>query len=374
MVGAIVDEIVGLDIGGANLKAAVWLSNQEVRGASLNFPMWKQPDQLAEGVRQLLVTLGKTDHQTIDLAITMTGELADCFATRREGVSRIIDQLSQVVSPDRLGIYTVDGRWFTAEQAQRDPWTVAASNWHALASWLAQWPPTAHAFQCGVLIDIGSTTIDILPVSGGRLATGARTDRDRLEQSQLLYSGMRRTPICAVLPRFVLDGVSVPVMAELFATSDDAYVCLGLVDEAPHDVDSADGRPRTKPFAAARLARMIGEDAERLTDSQVHSLAQQVINAQATQLAQAIKVNLLQVCGGMHRPMVTVDLPHLICSGHGLPLFEQTIRTVSMPCRVVRLNEHVDEEVSRSAPAAAVAWLRQNPRAPKVNIDKLRME
>ena len=364
MVDAIVDEIVGLDIGGANLKAATWLSSQEVRGASLNFPMWKQPDQLAAGVRQLLLSLGKTDHQATELSVTMTGELADCFASRREGVTRIIDQLSQVVAPERLSIYTVDGRWFTAEQAQHDPWTVAASNWHALASWLAQWPPTAHAFQCGVLIDIGSTTVDILPVSGGRLATDARTDRDRLERSQLLYTGMRRTPICAVLPRFVLDGVSIPVMAELFATSDDAYVWLGLVPEDPNDDDSADGRPRTKPFAAARLARMIGEDAERLTDAQLHNLAGQVINAQATQLAQAIEVNLLQVCDNTHQPSLADDLPHLICSGHGLPLFTQTIRTVGMPYRVVRLDEHVGQEVSRSAPAAAVAWLRQNPLPP----------
>lgn len=357
---ALVDEIVGLDIGGANLKAALWLSSEEVRGASLNFPMWKQPERLAEGVRQLLRSLGKMDQYANSLAVTMTGELADCFATRREGVSRIIDQLSQVVSPGQLSIYTVDGRWFTVDQAQQDPWTVAASNWHALASWLAQWPPTAHAFECGVLVDIGSTTIDILPVMGGRLGTSARTDRDRLEQSQLLYTGVRRTPVCAVLTHFVLDEVAIPVMAELFATSDDAYVWLGLVAEDHNDGDSADGRPRTKPYAAARLARMIGEDAERLNESQLRSLAQQVVRAQAMQLAQAIETNLQHVCVHAHSANTSVNSPHLICSGHGLPLFEQTIRTVRMPCRVVRLDELVGEEVSRCAPAAAVAWLRQN--------------
>ncbi len=49
--------IVGLDIGGANIKAAVWLGDDQVRGASTNFPMWKQPDQLAAAVRALLKQL-----------------------------------------------------------------------------------------------------------------------------------------------------------------------------------------------------------------------------------------------------------------------------------------------------------------------------
>ena len=352
-----IDEIVGLDIGGANLKAAVWLSDQEVLGASLNFPMWKQPDRLADGIQQLLGSLGKADQVGTQLAVTMTGELADCFATRREGVVRIIDQLSQVVAPGQLHIYTVDGRWFTAAQAEQDPWTVAASNWHALASWLAQWPPTSHAFACGVLVDIGSTTTDILPVIDGRLATDARTDRDRLERSQLIYTGVRRTPVCAVLPNFVLDDVSIPVMAELFATTDDAYVWLGLIQEDPNDCDSADGRPRTKPHAAARLARMIGEDAERLSASQLHNLAQQVVNAQALKVARAIEINLQRVCDSFNPASVGVHSPHLICSGHGLPLFGQTIRNVAIAHRVVRLDEHVGEQVSRSAPAAAAAWL-----------------
>lgn len=350
-------EVVGLDIGGANLKAAIWLGENDVRGRSMNFPMWKQPEQLADGVRKIMgeiETSGTTGASALrrrHLAVTMTGELADCFASRREGVARIVDQLLQVVSADQLSIYSVDGRWFTAEQAKEDPWTVAASNWHALASWLAQWPPTAHALRCAVLVDIGSTTVDILPVINGRLATQARTDRDRLEQSQLVYTGVRRTPVCAVVQRLAVEGIDIPVMAELFATVDDAYLLLGLVEEDAQDADTADGRPRTKPDAAARLARMIGEDADRLSPLQLSCMANQIIGAQARQLAEAIEANLNQFSSEI--------APHLVCSGHGLPLFEQTIRKLkTATASVIRLNEHASDEVSRCAPAAAVAWLR----------------
>ncbi len=342
--------IVGLDIGGANIKAAVWLGDDQVRGASTNFPMWKQPDQLAAAVRALLKQLDASGK----LAVTMTGELADCFASRSEGVSRIIDQLLQVVPADKVSVYTVDGNWFTTTQAKQDPWTVAASNWHALATWLARWPTTAYAFQRGVLVDVGSTTVDILPIVGGRLATQARTDRDRLQRSHLIYTGIRRTPICAVLSYLILAGINTPVMAEVFATVDDAYVWLGLTAESAEDKDTADGRPRTKACAAARLARMIGEDAHRLSLDELHSLAIQVIEAQANCVARAIELNLAQIEGNTESDDGT---SHLICSGHGLPLFEHAVRKVSMPHRLVRLDAHVSDEVSRCAPAAAVAWL-----------------
>ncbi len=107
-------EIVGLDIGGANLKAAVWSGPAEVRAASVHFPMWKMPDRLATATQQLLRELGGSTH----LAVTMTGELADCFASRREGVTRILDQLCRVVPAEQISVYSVDGRWLTADQRQ----------------------------------------------------------------------------------------------------------------------------------------------------------------------------------------------------------------------------------------------------------------
>ncbi len=341
-------EIVGLDIGGANLKAAVWSGPAEVRAASVHFPMWKMPDRLATATQQLLRELGGSTH----LAVTMTGELADCFASRREGVTRILDQLCRVVPAEQISVYSVDGRWLTADQATADPWSVAASNWHALATWLAKWPPTSANFARAVLVDIGSTTVDILPMVDQQLATGARTDRDRLTSCQLIYTGIRRTPVCAVVHRLMLDGASIPVMAELFATVDDAYLQLGHIAEEPDDCDSADGKPRTRGCAAARLARMIGEDAERLTQQQLHALAAQVVDAQADIVARAIEHHLQQLFSSSERT-------NLVCSGHGLPLFEQTIRKLETSHRLVYLHDYVSNEVARSAPAAAVAWLRQ---------------
>ncbi len=96
--------------------------------------MWKQPDRLAESVRKILKDFGITGR----LAVTMTGELADCFASRGEGVYPYCRSAIASRTAENLSIYSVDGHWVTAEQAKDAPWSVAASNWHALATWLAQ--------------------------------------------------------------------------------------------------------------------------------------------------------------------------------------------------------------------------------------------
>ncbi|HSG72948.1 MAG TPA: hypothetical protein VLA12_21220, partial [Planctomycetaceae bacterium] len=75
--------VIGLDIGGANLK----LAHSDGICLTRPFPLWKQPDLLPDALGQLLQELPPAD----TLAVTMTGELADCFTTKREGVRHILN-------------------------------------------------------------------------------------------------------------------------------------------------------------------------------------------------------------------------------------------------------------------------------------------
>ena len=78
-----------------------------------------------------------------------------------------------------------------------------------------------------------------------------RTHRDdgRLRSSELIYTGAKRTPLCALM-----DHES---MAEFFATTEDCYVLLGKLPEKPNARETADGRPMTQAYAHYRIARMI---------------------------------------------------------------------------------------------------------------------
>ena len=58
--------IVGLDIGGANLKAA----SVDGQAVSRAFAIWREPDRLGEQLNSLLASLPTADA----LAVTMTAE------------------------------------------------------------------------------------------------------------------------------------------------------------------------------------------------------------------------------------------------------------------------------------------------------------
>ena len=76
---------IGIDIGGANLK----LSDGRRHHRHVPFALWRQPESLANQLVALLRECPNHDR----VAITMTGELTDCFANKKAGVAFIVDQM-----------------------------------------------------------------------------------------------------------------------------------------------------------------------------------------------------------------------------------------------------------------------------------------
>jgi (4-(4-[2-(gamma-L-glutamylamino)ethyl]phenoxymethyl)furan-2-yl)methanamine synthase len=231
--------MLGLDIGGANLKAATSAGV----GRSVPFPLWKRPGDLAAALEYLI---GEFPDER-DLAVTMTGELCDCYASKSEGVLAILAAIAKAAN--RRGfreprIWTTAGRFVALDAALGDPLPAAAANWLALATYAGRLVPTGPA----ILIDIGSTTTDIIGLNDSIPVPQSRTDEGRLSSQELVYCGVRRTPLCALF--------GIAKAAEFFATTEDVYVVLGDLPETPHRTDTADGRPMTIACALARLARM----------------------------------------------------------------------------------------------------------------------
>jgi probable H4MPT-linked C1 transfer pathway protein len=322
--------VVGVDIGGANLKYC----DTNGMAKSTNFPMWKCPDSLAERL--------KTDLDRVQpvsaLAVTMTGELADCFLDRGAGVDWIVDHTMNAAS--QLGVedvffYGNDNGFHRSSDAKANPDIVAAANWHALASYAARVFPTA-----ATVIDIGSTTTDIIPIADGRVSTAAVTDYERLVEGSLVYVGCRRTPICSLVDRLHYRGQECPVMNELFATIDDAMLVLQKTSEDEFDLDTADRRPRTVAFAANRMARMIGLDRRSVSIGEAAEMAAQVVSAAANQIGDAL--------GRIHRP------GSMVIAGHG-----QDLLMLNPGAQVDQLSDHIGHVAARCAPSFAVATLYQ---------------
>ncbi|HZZ74263.1 MAG TPA: hydantoinase/oxoprolinase family protein [Pirellulales bacterium] len=325
---------LALDIGGANLKAADGLGFC----LSRRFALWKKPEQLAAALRELIAQAPSCDH----VAATMTGELADCFATKTDGVRHIVQALSEAASGRHTRIYLLNGTLVAPPVALHQPLLAAASNWHILARFAGRFAPQGSA----LLLDLGSTTCDLIPLVDGQPAAAAQADTERLLSGELVYSGVERSPACAVAPLFPWRGQWCPTVQELFATTWDAYLLMGELPEEPASHHTADGRPATKAAARDRLARMICADRETFSDEDAAAAASTIANCQLDLLATAAKKVVERMA----------DPPHtVIVSGQGEFLCRRLAARVAPASAIVSLQQKLGPNLSRCAPAHALA-------------------
>lgn len=356
-------DVIGLDVGGANLKVAT------TNGACVSkpFEMWKRPNELGDAVFDLLKSL-LIEHQQVTqtakpparLAVTMTGELADCFYDREIGVKHIIDHV--VVAATRLNtrevrFYGVDGEFHGPEEARLLIDKIAAANWHAMGTYWAR-----RFNGRGLLVDIGSSTTDIIPLMNAEVATSSQTDFDRLGTGELVYVGCQRTPVCGLVDQLtVCDGGlerAVAVMNEVFATMDDVMLVLGSQTEVGESRETADGQPRTVAASTNRLARMVGLDHRSVDSILARDMAKQILRSAQNRIASAIASVLGSGSIGPSKQSLT-----LVLAGHGCGLLDLDALPAMLGMRslnVIRVEEVADAMTSRIGPAHAVAKLMRD--------------
>jgi (4-(4-[2-(gamma-L-glutamylamino)ethyl]phenoxymethyl)furan-2-yl)methanamine synthase len=252
---------LALDVGGANLKAA----HSSGTARSLPFEVWKRPDDLA----MMVASLGATFPAIDRVALTMTAELCDCYPTKKDGVLAVLDAVGDAFEGRPVVVWGVDGHFHEVGEVRERPLLAAAANWLALASVAARLVPKGS----GLLIDVGSTTTDLIPLRDGHPVPRGRTDTDRLQTGELIYAGVRRTPVCALATDLPFREIATGLAAELFATTLDVYVTLGHIAADPDDLATADGRPATVVAARDRLARMVGADRDGFSEEDALELA-----------------------------------------------------------------------------------------------------
>ncbi|MBY6263450.1 hydantoinase/oxoprolinase [Azospirillum sp. 412522] len=243
--------VVGWDIGGAHLKAA-WAERGRLREAvQVPCRLWQGLGELDGALTEALARLpADADH-----VMTMTGELVDLFDDRAQGVRTLIDRIGAALPEGRLRVYAGRRGLLAPREARGQVMDVASANWMATAAVVARRLPAA------LLVDMGSTTTDIVPVRDGTVMARGVTDHERMAVEELLYTGLTRTAVMAMERSALVAGERLPMMAEYFATSADLYRVLGRLDEAADQHPAADNGPKTVEASIRRLARMVGHDA-----------------------------------------------------------------------------------------------------------------
>lgn len=315
------ETVFGWDVGGAHVKLACIERGRLRDAAQWACPLWQGLEHLQRVIDEATTrwpALREAAH-----AVTMTGEMVDLFADREQGVQAIVATLAAAlhgpVSVCAAGEGQSTLRWLDAGEAARHWSSVASANWLATAA------QASHTLGEGVLVDIGSTTCDLIALgSGGRVLARGRNDAERLAADELVYQGVVRTPLMALGPRIAWRGVAHQVMNEWFATTADVYRLTGELDPAHDQQPAADHAGKDLPATRRRLARMIGRDAREAPDADWLAFAHAWRARQCALIAEALDRVLAVAPIARDAPLVAAGcgdfLVHTLAQRCGRPL------------------------------------------------------
>ncbi|HWD75700.1 MAG TPA: hydantoinase/oxoprolinase family protein [Solirubrobacteraceae bacterium] len=272
--------VIGLDVGGANTKAAVAYDGRRAETVSEPFEVWRAPDRLADVIAAVIGRLG---HPGAAVALTTTAELVDVFASKREGVLHVLGAARQALPGRSVRVMTTAGDLVGLEAARAAPLDCAGANWVATALLVARSLPDA------ILLDCGGTTTDVIPIVDNQVAARGRTDLERLRHDELVYTGALRTNIAAVVSQVPIGGAPCPVSSELFAISADAHLLRSNLTAEQCTCTFPDNRGPSLPEVRSRLARVVCADPEQLADGDLEAIAAAVEEGQIASIAAALR-------------------------------------------------------------------------------------
>jgi len=159
---------IGIDVGGANTKIVT--SDGVVN--SVYAPLWKNKSILYD-----LLSEYASASELEAVGAVMTGELCDCFVTRREGVLHIKEALSAVFK--EVKFFNSHCLFKDSTEVDKAPLSFASTNWLASSKLISE------QYEDAIFVDLGSTTTDVIPIAGGMIKA-RRTDLKRLKSGELI--------------------------------------------------------------------------------------------------------------------------------------------------------------------------------------------
>jgi len=284
--------ILGLDIGGANTKGALLqIENNNIHKSFSYieyFPFWEKtlhdiPSMFARIVEKLIMHNKLVLRDVAFISITITAELSDAFQTKREGILTILNALEQIFEQDKMFFINNKNEFSSFDQVKSDTISVAAANWVSTSLFLGKFVP-----KC-ILIDAGSTTIDVIPILNSVPVSRGKTDVERLINRELIYTGGLRATIPSITHFLPYEDKLVRISFEKFALVSDVHRILNNISETEYINDTADSRSKTLSDCYARLARMICMDLESISVKELDKIAKFIYDKQIKMISDDVK-------------------------------------------------------------------------------------
>lgn len=335
--------VAGYDVGGAHLKVARSENGRLVAVRQILCPLWQGMDKLDRALADAASLTRDADR----VAVTMTGELSDMFDNRQAGVTALVDRLVREHG-NGTQFWMGHAGFGNAETAKARHMDVASTNFLATAAAVARVVPNA------LVVDMGSTTTDIIAVHDGAAQAKGLNDADRLTSGELVYTGLTRTALMAIADWAPFRGVRQRLVREYYATAADARRVL---EQLPEGVDlhaTADGRGTSRDESIARFARMFGRDVAEGTDADWRAAAAAVLDAQMSSLLDGARQVLSRAVLPAAAPVVAAGIGAGVVAELAARLGRPVIAFGDGICGV---SGEAAVWATRCAPAAAVALL-----------------
>lgn len=294
-----VDEelILGLDIGGANTKAALiaYKDKHIIQSSSFleYFPFWEQNLKNLDELFQRIIAYFKFTSEMLQslsiIAITITAELSDAFQTKREGILTLLKVLRKVFDEEKLAFISTENRFVKLEHVKKNPLSIAAANWVSTSMFLGKFEPNC------ILIDAGSTTIDLIPIVNSKPATIGKDDLNRLLNHELIYTGGLRATIPSITHFVPYRGNRVRISFEKFALISDVHLILENISEDEYLNDTADNRSTSMDDCFARLSRIICSDLDAISKEELITIANYIYEKQLTLIKEEIEIFMINL-------------------------------------------------------------------------------
>lgn len=332
----------GYDVGGAHLKVALSEAGRITAVRQIPCPLWEGLDRLDAALHAAQPLAASASRH----AVTMTGELCELFCDRKSGVVALVDRL-QAILGEATRIWMGPRGFGSVQEARIDPAAVASMNFLAAAE------AAGRRVRDGLLVDMGSTTTDVIAIVGGAPCPHGLTDADRLATGELIYTGLTRTDVCVVASEARLHNRTQRLAAGSFATMADVRRVLGAL---PSDVDqhpTADNRGTSLEESLARFARCFGRDRADATLEDWRDVARDIADKQIAEVRTAI--------GEVLAASPVPDSAPVIAAGIGAAEIEALAKQLDRPCRtfgdLIEATEDCRTWATRCAPASAVSVL-----------------
>ncbi len=349
--------VVGLDIGGANIKAVkidVSVYDNKVRILQIlreYYPIWIHGKK---GLEEKLKNFRKStiSNDQYYVAICMTAELSDVYRIKREGVEHIVKSSMEVFNDAiDIGFISSEMKLLSGDEAIKNYLKVAGANW-AASAWLLEKNSYKWGIENSIFIDIGSTTTTLIPIIGGKASVRGFTDIEKLIVGELVYTGILRSNVVGIVDRVPLKGLYTRICNERFALIGDVHLVLRNISSSGYTTETADGRGVSIEEAMERLARVVCGDIEMLNNFEVKEIARYIYEMQINIIFNA----LMQIRSYIASLNIDPSIFKVIIAGIGKFLASEAAKRADFKI-IMDVDDLIGSQIAAVLPAYAAAMM-----------------